>query len=333
MKIKRCIKSSNIFKSNLLLRLEYLIFALMLIPFVNLFGQESDMEKANKYYEKQEYKRAIQYYKKAVKNGENQTLCNFNCANAYFQLDSLPQSIVYYKESIGSAPDFFRGYLNLAIAYYSLDDLGECIAAIYRALDFEPENEKCRMILGSCYKQLNENAKAAVVFEQILEDYPEREDLYISLGEIYRDMGDQYEAAKWLLYYPAGGKKTGYVFQLLSDIYEKTGDKEKCLYYMQKSFEFTPENKWLYYRIVLTIQSLGNEFMAFEEAKRGLVLFNDFAELALLAGNSAFKQEMYGQAKVYYEKAESLGLAQALIGLENIKIIEMDQKQKMDNGS
>lgn len=305
----------------------------MLTMFGNVFGQESNMEKANMYYEKQEYKKAIQFYKKAVKNGENITLCSFNCANAYFQLDSLPQSVVYYKECISSAPDFFRGYLNLAIAYYSLDDLGECIAAIHRALELEPENEKCRMILGACYKQLNENAKAAVVFEQILEDYPEREDLYISLGEIYRDMGDQYEAAKWLLYYPASGKKAGYVFQLLSDIYEKTDDKEKCLYYMQKSFELNPENKWLYYRIVLTIQSLGNEFMAFEEAKRGLILFKDFGELALLAGNSAFKQELYGQAKVYYQKAESLGLAQALIGLENIKIIEMEQKEKMNNRS
>jgi len=286
------------------------------------------IDKANKFYNEGKYNASIPLYKKAVNEGSNPALCYFNCANAYFQLDSLPQAIVYYRACLSYAEDFFRGYLNLAIAYYSLNEIGESIAILTRALELEPDNEKASMVLAASYREAGAFAEAGALFQRIIEEHPEKEEVYIALGEMYRDLDDPQEAINWLAQYPSTGKNLEYIHMLLADIYEYLEDNEKSLYYLQKVFEKNTTKKWVLYRIVLLLQSMGNEFLAFEEAKRGFTYFPDFAELALMAGNSAYKQALYSEAERYYTIASDLGSASALVGLENVRIVRLQMSEE-----
>ncbi|MBD3420172.1 MAG: tetratricopeptide repeat protein [Chitinivibrionales bacterium] len=285
------------------------------------------LDSANNAYQSGQTGQAIELYRQAALAGENPALCYFNMANAYFQSDSLPQSIVYYKSSLIYAPDFFRGYLNLAIAYYTLEDMGATIAQIRRALELKPGHEKATLILAASYRKAGARPQAIAAFERLLEINSENEEAYLQLAEMYRELADDQAASDWLLQYPEKGQNKQYVYALLADIYEKKGDLSRTLFYLKESFELDKSNKWTFFRMVNVLIEMGNDLVALEEAGRGLELFPDFAELALVAANVAFEHEKWNEAERFYLVAQDNGSANAVIGLENIRIIRLKQDE------
>ena len=57
-------------------------------------GSAAILDDANDCYAKGKMSEALGLYKKALHEGENPTLCYFNCANAYYRMDSISQAIV-----------------------------------------------------------------------------------------------------------------------------------------------------------------------------------------------------------------------------------------------
>ena len=273
---------------------------------------------------------AVGLYKKAVKAGENPTLCYFNLANAYFQLDSLPQSIVYYRAAVDGAPDFFRGHLNLAIAYYSLEDIGNCIASVSRALELEPDDKKALLIRAASYRKVSAWPEAIASFEQLVQVDEGNGDAYIALGEMYRDLGDFEMALKWLGKYPENGANLLYVTMMLADLFEHEDNSEKTLYYLRRARELDPDNRWLVYRICQLHDKMGNRRVAYEEAKNGLIRFSDFGDLVLFAGNCAFRLDLLNEAGHFYSLARDAGYPGAIAGLENIRITREQQNLLVD---
>ncbi len=259
-------------------------------------------------------------YKKAIVQGENPTLCYFNLANAYYKMDSIAQAIVYYKASLSGAPDFFRGHLNLAIAYYGLDEPTECIAYATRALTLEPDNPKALLVLGAAYRKVQAYPEAITAFERLAGGCPDMEEPYTALGEMYRELNDPQEAVRWFEQYPAAGKYQAAILLNLADIYESANDLVKARYYLRKSFEKDTSRQWTYYRSVLLDEKAGNLLLAFEEAEKGVVFFPKFADLAVLGGTIAVKLEKFDKARYYYEIARQNGSANAIIGLENLRL-------------
>ncbi|MBD3390512.1 MAG: tetratricopeptide repeat protein [Chitinivibrionales bacterium] len=285
------------------------------------------MDQANEKYNEGKTIQAIELYKKAALAGENPALCYFNMANAYFQIDSLPHSIVYYKACIGYAPEFFRAHLNLAIAYHSLDDIGACVASARRALDLEPNDEKALLILAASYRRAGAYPEAIATFEQIALLYPANDESYVALAEMNRELGDHEGAVEWLLRYPEGGRNEAYVNILLADIYENKGDLQRAVYHLNLAYEKDDTNKWVLYRKVLLLEKSGNELVALETARRGLENRPSFAELALLAGNISFNLEKHNDAERYYTVARNNGSAGAVIGLENVRVVRLQQAE------
>jgi tetratricopeptide (TPR) repeat protein len=294
---------------------------------VNTLCFASFLEQANEAYGAGRFGEAVLYYKKAAAGGENPSLCYFNMANACFQLDSIPRAIVYYLSCVAGAPDFFRGYLNLGIAYFTLDDAGQSIAALTRALSIEPDNVKASLVLAAAYRKAGGVKESAALFEKIVEKYPETEDAWIALGEMYRELNDPEDAARLLSRYPAGGKNQAYVQLLLADIAEDRRDYQSAIYYLRKSFELDSSKRWIYYRMVSLYRETGSLHVALQEARSGLAIFPDFADLALLAGNCAFDLELYEQAEHFYADAGKMGSAGAIVGLENIRSVQQRQAQ------
>ncbi|MFW5960349.1 MAG: tetratricopeptide repeat protein [Chitinivibrionales bacterium] len=281
-------------------------------------------DSANSAYSKGDTKRSITLFQKAADLGENPALCYFNIANGYFKLDSLPQALLYYQLCIGYAPTFFRAHLNLATVLYNLNDIGSAIASAKRALIYKPNNLKAMNLLSAAYKKAEAYPEAIAIMETIFQLYPENGDICISIAEIYRKLEDDTEALNWLKEYPEGGSNQDYVNILLADIYEKKGEHTQAIYYLKKSWEINNSNKWVYYRIVSLQKKSGNPLVALQTASAGLEKMPDFKELALLAGNLAFEAENYDTAERFYSKARELGSAGAVVGLENIRSIRLN---------
>ena len=279
----------------------------------------SVLDDANSYYATGKIAEALQLYKKAVRQGENPTLCYFNCGNAYYRMDSIAQAIVYYKASLTDAPEFFKGRLNLAIACYALDELAECISYAMQALTLEPDNQKALLTLAAAYRKAHAYPEAIVAFERLSARFPEMEEPIMTLGEMYRDLDDPEEAVRWLEQYPHNGKNYAAALFSLAEISESNNDLTRARYYLRKSFEKDTTKQWTYYRFVTIDERAGNTLLAFEEAETGVQRFPRFAELALFTAAMAFKLEKFDKARRYFEIARDGGSAHAVIGLDNLR--------------
>lgn len=283
------------------------------------------LDSANSFYTEGKLPESIALYKKALTLGENPVLCCFNCANAYFQLDSLARALTFYRQCINGAPDFVKARLNLAIIYYMLGDLGRCIAASKQTLRLDPDNQKMRLVLAAAYQKSGAIPEAAAEYEYIVRKYPDIADTYLALGEIYRNLNDFQTAIQWLNEYPITGQNYPYVVVLIADLYDQAGDLPRALFYLQKSFDLDKKNKTTFFKIVQIQKRMGNDFVALETAMEGMMLFPEFADLALEAGNIAFNRGKLEEAEFCYRKAYAVGSPGAVVGLENVKIVRMQK--------
>lgn len=304
-------------------------FQSLVVPAIILFfvfsARASLLDDANRLYGAGKLTEAVKLYKKASLFGENPALCAYNPGNAYFQLDSLPRAVIYYRLCIKAAPEFCKAYLNLAVVYFTLNDIGNCIVTIREGLKLEPLQQKGSLLLAAAYRRCGAIAQSITAFEDLAIAYPEMEEPYIALGEIYRDLNDPDLAIRWLESYPSNGKNGAYVALALADLYETTGNLDRALYYLGRSYDFDKSKKWTLYRIVTMQQKMGDELVALETARSGLELFPDFSPLAVLAGTIAFLHGNFAEAEKYYAAAEKLGSPEAVAGLENIR----NQRKKL----
>ena len=289
------------------------------IALVFMPARASLLDEANKLYGAGKLREAVKLYKKASLSGENPALCAYNTANALFQLDSLPGAIVYYRLCIQAAPEFYKAYLNLAVVYFTLNDMGNCIVTMRDGLKIEPLQQKGSLLLAAAYRKDGAIAQSIAAFEDIALAHPEMEEPYIGLGELYRDLGDPDAAIRWLQSYPSGGKNGVYVALALADLFESTGNLDRALFYLDKSFKLDKTKKWTLYRIAVMQQKMGNELVGLETAKNGFEAFPDFYPLADLAATIAFSQGYLAEAEKYYSLAEKLGSPQAIAGLSNVR--------------
>lgn len=279
----------------------------------------SQLDDANKLYSTGKLPEAIRLYKKASLSGENPALCSYNAANAYYQLDSLPRAVVYYTLCINAAPSFYKAYLNLAVVFFTLGDMGNCIATMREGLRIEPLQRKGSLLLAAAYRRCGAIGQSIVVFEDLAHAYPDMDEPYIALGEMYRDLNDPVMAIQWFESYPSSGKNGMSVALALADLYESTGNLERALFYLDRSYAGDKTRKWTLYRIAVVQQIMGDELVALETAASGFETFPDFSPLAVLAGTIAFSHGYFGEAEKQFGAAVKLGSAEAVVGLENVK--------------
>jgi Flp pilus assembly protein TadD len=287
------------------------------------------LNQANQLYNNGKLFDAIKAYRKAAVSGESPALCYFNAANAYYQLDSLAQAVVCYRACIAAAPQYINGYLNLAVVYHSLNDLGACIATARRLMKLDPENQKGRLLLACSYRETGSLTEAILEFEKLAATYPSMDEPFIALGEIYRDLNDFEMARRWLTSYPATGKNAVYVYNILADISEQQGDQAQTLFYLQKisSLDTTASN--VLYRIVNIQINLGNDLVAYETVREASERFPRSADIAMLGGNIAFSHGWIEEAEQWYTKAQNLGSAQGVIGLQNVRAILLQRAEQV----
>jgi len=127
-------------------------------------------------------------------------------------------------------------------------------------------------------------------------------------------------AIQWLQAYPANGKNSVTVKLALADLYESNGNLEQTLFYLSQSYQEDKTKKWTLYRIALTQQKMGNELVALETARNGFELFPYFSPIAVLAGTITFTRGNLTEAEKHFLAAEKLGSADAIVGLQNVKM-------------
>ena len=97
------------------------------------FASEADriMQKANKFYQDNEYEKAAELYEQIVKNGYENEALFYNLGNAYFKLGKLGYAILYYEKALKLDPNDDDANYNLKIANARTTDKIEVLPKLF----------------------------------------------------------------------------------------------------------------------------------------------------------------------------------------------------------
>ncbi len=277
------------------------------------------LDVANELYGDGKYRQAVGAYRRALGRGANPAVAYFNLGNSYYQLDSTAAAIVCYETAVREAPEFDRALLNLGILYYGMDALGEAVAVLERARRLSGQDPQILLTLGSAYTKLHDYRRAVPLLEQVLALDSTRTECWFVLFDINRALGDFEEARRCLERYPDSGSRIADKYQLLGELAEEHFGAEDAVFYYQRLVELAPARRSAHSRLVKALFDNNNALSAVQQARHSLRRFDDFAELALMAGNRAYEAGLFSAAEELYADAYRLGRAGGLVGLRNLR--------------
>ncbi len=272
----------------------------------------------NQAYGKGNFAQAAELYRLSIREGASASLAHFNRGNCFYQMNMIPKAIVCYQEAALEAPGFFSAYLNLGILYQMQEDWPAAISTLEIADAIEPDNKQVVLILAIAYRNLKAYAAAVRCIERAMDLDSTLHDCDFLLFDIYQELEDFTTAVKCLDRYPDTGKRAGEKYHLLAGIAEVRGEMEKSAFLYRKEIERAPDNRVAHYNLVNALNKSGHGLLAIETAREALRRFDEYADLAILAGNIAFERSDLREAGKFYQKAYALKDARGLIGLQNV---------------
>lgn len=103
--------------------------------------------RAIKYWQKQQYEKAITEWKEAIKTAPSMAELHHNLANAYLNLERYDKAIKIWEKTIESHPNFveaYKAYNNLGCAYFKIGEHGLAMKNWQKALELNPDCEEAR---------------------------------------------------------------------------------------------------------------------------------------------------------------------------------------------
>jgi tetratricopeptide (TPR) repeat protein len=141
-----------------------------------------DFQKANKFYDEEEYEEAIAAYKRILTDHPDAFIINQNVGNAYFALKDYDRAIEFYKKvverqwyskvNVGDIEDAIAVY-NIGVLFFNSGNYEKAVTYLMRAVEIDKELSDAYYQLGMSYLAAGKNQEAREVLEKFLELNPE----------------------------------------------------------------------------------------------------------------------------------------------------------------
>jgi tetratricopeptide (TPR) repeat protein len=96
------------------------------------------------YYNKAQYPKALQNYKKAVEINPRFAMAYNNMGLTYDRMGNAEEAIKAFKTSVGLVPDFLEGHYNLGLVLVRNKDKAGALKAFERVLEIAPASDEAR---------------------------------------------------------------------------------------------------------------------------------------------------------------------------------------------
>lgn len=165
----------------------------------------------NKYFDKNKYKDAIDWYLKAIENGSKDAL--FRLAYSYNEIGQYDSAIKYYKASI-EHNEWAGTYDNLALVYMvGKKDCNNAITYARKAVALDPKNGN--FALGYCHDELKYYKAAIKYYKREIKENPKNYGALWNMALIYDEGRGEVEenpkeAFKYFLHAAELGYKDAY---------------------------------------------------------------------------------------------------------------------------
>jgi tetratricopeptide (TPR) repeat protein len=150
------------------------------------------INKAKEFMQQQQYEKAINEYREAVKMRPELPEPHNYIGICYFQLGEFRMARDTFKKAISLKPDFAFAYNNLGTTYYAQSHFDEAEEAFNEALKLNPKIASAYHNLGNIYLTHNEREKAIEYYKKAFQINP----AYLAASQTNIARVEQYQKGK-----------------------------------------------------------------------------------------------------------------------------------------
>lgn len=150
--------------------------------------------KANEYFNKQDYEKAVAGYQEAIGLSPNSWAYHFNLGLAYKKLNKLCEAREAFNRAVQLNPNSFSANKELG-ELLAREEQYEAAAEYYRkAVELSPNDPDAHYNLGACLVNLGQGEEALGHFQKAVEIKPDYAEAHFQLGSIYISQNKKAEA-------------------------------------------------------------------------------------------------------------------------------------------
>jgi tetratricopeptide (TPR) repeat protein len=218
------------------------------------------------YGQQGEWRKAIEFYKRALAGGVDNPLIQLNLGEAYSRVGNYRQAeksiLVYLKEK----PKDVDARMRLATVYQKRKKDQQAIKTLKGIIKDNPQSLKAHLALVDIYEKLKMDKEAAATYEAIAALAPDNKVVHYNKGVLYYEMKQYDQATKAFAAVLKLDNKDIDAREYLVDIYRQEKKPRKALAVLEKLMELRP-NYWHYYAKAF---ELYDQLGAYEEMTKTL---------------------------------------------------------------
>jgi tetratricopeptide (TPR) repeat protein len=258
------------------------------------------------YGQQEQWRLAIQAYKRAITGGVNNPVVNLNLGEAYSRIGRYQQAednlLAYLKEKPGDVD----AKLRLAAVYRKRKKSKEAIRTLKEVVKEHPRLLKAHLALVDIYEGLHMDKQAAGAYEEIAELAPENKVVHYNLGVLYFEMKDYDQAARAFSKVIKLDSREIDAREYLLETHRRRKKPRQAVTVLEELIRLRP-NHWAYYPQAFEFY---DELKAYERMTRTLVQavnkVPDRPELRSLLGIAYEKRDMLEEAVQQFQQARKL---------------------------
>ena len=220
---------------------------------------------------KENPKKAIQFYEKALEQGDDREYI-YNCmGNEYLNLNEISQALYCFKKALELDLDDDFAFFSCVQCFEDLHLNKECIEFLLQYIDLRPYSEIAWSQLGqqymilkdyeeahrafdyatlinpksimaytqkaTCLERLEDFEKAIEVYEETLELDDSAAYTYLKIGSCYVKLGKPFKALKSFHQSLHEDPQLDQAWVATSDLYESIGNYDEALYYLNRALD------------------------------------------------------------------------------------------------
>jgi tetratricopeptide (TPR) repeat protein len=278
----------------------------------NPYDYKAIKNKAEYYYLKLDYLKALDYYRMAVKKMSTDQFDDdlyMGLSNCYYNLRMYEKSNAELKKVIDKNPNNMFALYYTGFNHYMMGNFRMAVDYYRSALELNIYHKEVNYNLGLVYMELENYNEAVEQFRKVLDLYPDDYSVYDALIEAMILSGDQKPIEKYVKKLIEFRSDDADIYSRIADIYANNGNKVKALEYFNKALKKAPHNA-SYYANIGTIYSqmgkLDDSIRHFEIAckydKKNSLYLTWLAFLYQLTGKMKKAIELFHKAVNYDPK-------------------------------